>query len=423
MKGNTNRTIKGWRVVAAGTGMNLAFGVLYAWSIFAGKLQETLGWTKTESSIPYTIAIIMFATMMVPAGRLQDKIGPRWVATLGGVLIGSGCILAGAMNNLLGLSIAFGVLAGSGIGLGYAATTPPAVKWFSAKHKGLISGIVVGGFGLAPLYIVPLTKFLLSRYDVFTSFRLLGVLFLLITLPLAQFIRNPKDHELPEAPVPVSQGKASAQAKAKADTAASPSMDLAPQLTYKDMFKTKEFYMLWFMFFAGATGGLMTIGSLKTLVTALLGDGVGFQLVAFAAIANALGRPIAGVISGKIGRGKAMAILYVLQAIALFTFNSFTTLLPIFAAACMIYFSYGAMAAVYPSACADNYGTKNLGLNYGILFSAWGVGGIFGPILSGRIADLTGSFHLAFVVSGVILLVAAGVGFIYKPYQHKSLNQ
>lgn len=390
LKGN----LIGWRVVAAGTGMNLAFGVLYAWSIFAGKLQESLGWTKTQSSIPYTIAIIMFAVMMVPAGRLQDKIGPKWVATLGGLLIGAGCILAGAMNNLFGLSIAFGLLAGSGIGLGYAATTPPAVKWFSAKHKGLISGIVVGGFGLAPLYIVPLTKFLLGRYDVFTAFRLLGILFLLITLPLAQLIRNPKDHELPEVP---KVGQASAR-----------------QLTYKDMFKTKEFYMLWFMFFAGATGGLMTIGSLKTLVTAQLGDGVGFQLVAFAAIANALGRPIAGVISGKIGRGKAMAILYLLQALALFTFSSFTTLLPIFAASCMIYFSYGAMAAVYPSACADNYGTKNLGLNYGILFSAWGVGGIFGPILSGRIADLTGSFHLAFVVSGIILLVAAGVGFIYK---------
>ena len=384
--------------------MNLAFGVLYAWSIFAGKLQETLGWTKTESSIPYTIAIIMFAIMMVPAGRLQDKIGPRWVATLGGVLIGAGCILAGSMDSILGLSIAFGVLAGSGIGLGYASTTPPAVKWFSPKQKGLISGIVVGGFGLAPLYIVPLTKFLLSRWDVFTSFRILGFLFLVITLPLAQFIRNPKANEMP-----TSTALPGSQAQANHD---------ALQLTYKDMFKTKEFYLLWFMFFAGATGGLMTIGSLKTLVTKLLGDGMGFQLVAFAAIANALGRPIAGVISGKIGRGKAMAILYILQALALFTFNSYTTLLPIFAAACMIYFSYGAMAAVFPSACADNYGTKNLGLNYGILFSAWGGGGIFGPILGGRIADATGSYHIAFVVSGVILLVAAGVGFIYKPYRH-----
>ncbi len=394
----------GWIVVAAGTGMNLAFGVLYAWSIFAGKLQESLGWTKTESSIPYTVAIIMFAVMMVPAGRLQDKIGPRWVATLGGVLIGAGCILAGSMNSLVGLTLAFGVLAGSGIGLGYASTTPPAVKWFSPKQKGLISGIVVGGFGLAPLYIVPLTKFLLSRFDVFTSFRLLGFLFLAITLPLAQFIRNPKVDQ-----TSLAQGVSSGQ---------SPLGSTSVQLSYKHMLKTKEFYLLWFMFFAGATGGLMTIGSLKTLVTKLLGDGIGFQLVAFAAIANALGRPIAGVISGKIGRGKAMAILYVLQAIALFFFNSFTTVLPIFTAACTIYFSYGAMAAVYPSACADNYGTVNLGLNYGILFSAWGVGGIFGPILGGRIADATGSYHIAFVVSGIILLVAALVGYFYKPYKH-----
>ena len=182
---------QGWIVVAAGAGINLAFGVLYAWSIFAGKLQETLGWTKTESSIPYTVAIIMFALVMIPAGRLQDKIGPKWVVTIGGLLIGFGCILAGSMTSLLGLTISFGVLAGSGIGLGYASTTPPTLKWFPPEKKGLISGIVVGGFGLATLYIVPLSNFLLSRYDVFTSFRIMGVIFLFMTLPLAQFVKNP----------------------------------------------------------------------------------------------------------------------------------------------------------------------------------------------------------------------------------------
>ena len=182
---------QGWIVVAAGAGINLAFGVLYAWSIFAGKLQETLGWSNTETSIPYTVAIIMFALVMIPAGRLQDKIGPKWVTTIGGLLIGLGCILAGSMTSILGLTISFGVLAGSGIGLGYASTTPPALKWFPPEKKGLISGIVVGGFGLATLYIVPLSNFLLSRYDVFSSFRILGVIFLFMTLPLAQLVRNP----------------------------------------------------------------------------------------------------------------------------------------------------------------------------------------------------------------------------------------
>jgi len=389
---------QGWIVVAAGAGINLAYRVLYAWSIFAGKLQETLGWTKTESSIPYTVAIIMFALVMIPAGRLQDKIGPKWVVTIGGLLIGFGCILAGSMTSIFGLTISFGVLAGSGIGLGYASTTPPALKWFPPEKKGLISGIVVGGFGLATLYIVPLSNFLLSRYDVFTSFRIMGVIFLLMTLPLAQFVRNP------DKPV-VSDNKA-----------AKPPIE---DKTVKEMLKTKQFYMLWFMFFAGATGGLMTIGSLKPIVKVMLGESAALQLVAFAAIANALGRPLAGVISEKFGRGKTMSVLYVLQALALFLFNGLSSFATVLMAAAMIYFAYGSMLSVYPSACADNYGTKNLGLNYGIMFSAWGAGGVFGPILGGKIADATGSYEMAFYVSAGILIIAAIMGLFYKTSQSR----
>ena len=389
---------QGWIVVAAGAGINLAFGVLYAWSIFASKLQETLGWSKTESSIPYTVAIIMFALVMIPAGRLQDKIGPKWVVTIGGLLIGFGCILAGSMNSILGLTISFGVLAGSGIGLGYASTTPPALKWFPPEKKGLISGIVVGGFGLATLYIVPLSNFLLSRYDVFTSFRIMGIIFLAMTLPLAQLVKNPDkplvfESKVKKAPI--------------------------EDRTVVEMLKTKQFYMLWFMFFAGATGGLMTIGSLKPIVKSMLGESAALQLVAFAAVANALGRPMAGVISEKLGRGKTMSILYVLQALALFLFNGLNSFGTVLAASAMIYFAYGSMLSVYPSACADNYGTKNLGLNYGIMFSAWGAGGVFGPILGGKIADATGSYQMAFYVSAAILIVAAIMGLFYKSSQSR----
>jgi len=182
---------RGWIVVLAGTGINLAFGVLYAWSIFAAELREVHNWTTTESSLPYTVAIIMFAVMMIPAGRLQDKIGPRWVTTIGGILIGTGCILAGSLQSVWGLVLSFGILAGSGIGLGYASTTPPAIKWFAPEKKGLITGIVVGGFGLASLYIVPLTKYLLVDHGVFGSFRILGIIFLIATVPLAQLVKNP----------------------------------------------------------------------------------------------------------------------------------------------------------------------------------------------------------------------------------------
>lgn len=394
---------KALTVLLAGAGMNLAFGVLYAWSIFGGALAENHGWSSAEASLPYSLAIVFFALLMVPAGRLQDKIGPRWVATLGGLLIGLGCILASFMeNSFIGMVIAFGVLAGSGIGLGYASTTPPAVKWFAPEQKGLVTGIVVGGFGLASIYIAPLSKFLLAEFGVFLSFRYLGILFLLITLPLAQLIVNP------ETP------------RVSADKKKLPVKDL----TTREMLKTKEFYQLWLMFFAGATGGLMIIGHLKTIAKVQLpGEDLGFALVALAAIANAIGRPAAGVISDKLGRGKTMAILYLFQAAILFVFASFNSFTLILFGAMVMYFSYGSMLSIYPSACGDNYGTKNLGLNYGVMFSAWGIGGIVGPMIGGYIKDTTGDYGLAFTIAAVMLIVAAILGFAYKPYAHKEEAQ
>ena len=153
-----NKNIRGWIVTFSGTGINLALGVLYTWSVFAAALTEQLGWTKTAASLPYTIACAVFAIMMVPGGRLQDRFGPRWVATAGGIFAGGGLLLSSLTNSLFILTITFGLIAGIGIGLGYSAATPAAVKWFPPEKKGLISGIVVAGFGLASLYIAPMTN-------------------------------------------------------------------------------------------------------------------------------------------------------------------------------------------------------------------------------------------------------------------------
>ena len=195
---------KGWIVVFAGVGLNLALGILYAWSIFSKQFCETVdkggfGWSKTQATLPYTIAIACFAAMMVPAGHLQDRFGPRIVATLGAILTGAGLIVAsfGASDSVLPAVIGFGLLAGTGIGLGYASATPAAVKWFPPEKKGLITGLVVAGFGLAPVYIAPLSKHLLATYGISNSFRILGIAFIVTTTFFAQFIRNPSSPVLP----------------------------------------------------------------------------------------------------------------------------------------------------------------------------------------------------------------------------------
>ena len=199
---------RGWIVTFAGTGLNLTLGILYAWSMFAKQMTEAVenggfGWSKTVATLPYTIAIAVFAIVMVPAGRLQDKFGPRIIATIGAIFAGAGLIVASfaTAENMFFAVIGFGVLGGTGIGLGYSAATPAAVKWFSSAKKGLITGLVVGGFGLAPVYIAPLSRYLLATYGIGNSFRILGIAFTITATALAQLIKNPP------SPAPAQRGR------------------------------------------------------------------------------------------------------------------------------------------------------------------------------------------------------------------------
>lgn len=159
---------RGWVVAFAGLGINLALGVLYAWSVVAKSLTADWGWSAGQASLPYAIAVGVFAIAMVFAGRAQDKFGPRIVATLGGVFTGAGLLVASLASpeRTWPIAVGFGVLAGLGIGLGYASATPAAVKWFPPQRKGLITGVVVAGFGLASVYIAPTTTWLLHSEGV-----------------------------------------------------------------------------------------------------------------------------------------------------------------------------------------------------------------------------------------------------------------
>jgi len=385
---------RGWIVTLAGTGLNLALGILYAWSVFAKQLVEPVarggfGWSKTAASLPYTTAIACFALMMVPGGRLQDRFGPRIVASVGAVLTGAGLVVASfaSPGSTLPAIVGFGLLAGTGFGLGYAAATPAALKWFPPQKKGLITGLVVGGFGVAPVYIAPLSKHLIAQYGVAASFRVLGVAFLVVATAFAQFIANPT--------VAANVAKPGGAAK-------------VVDRTWREMVRTPAFYSLWLQFACAATAGLMIIGHMAKIVSVQSGNSIqiGFVFVALLATFNAGGRIVAGIVSDQIGRVVTIAMVCMFQALAMFFFEGFNTIGGFVIGSAVVGFSYGACLSLFPSTAADRWGTKNLGLNYGILFTAWGVGGVVGPTLAGRIADQTGSYAGAYHVAGGLVIVA-----------------
>lgn len=425
---------RGWIVTLSGTAINLALGVLYSWSVIAKAMKEPVanhgfGWVQTQTQLPYAIACGVFAIMMVFAGRAQDKFGPRIVATLGGILTGLGLIVASfaSPGNILPAILGFGVMAGAGIGLGYASATPPALKWFSPAKRGLISGIVVAGFGLASVYIAPLTTSLIKSYGINKTFMILGFAFLVVTTLFAQLLKNPPvDYVAVEAYKTKKARKPGVTAEKKHD------------YEWREMVKTPQFFALWVMFALGAAAGLLTIGSLAGIVsTKVAGTSTdpvtlakaaqwSFIIVAILAVANAGGRVIAGVLSDLIGRVNTMRIVFFFQAVAMVVFPELSTVGFLIAGAVFVGFNYGALLSVFPSTTGDYFGTKNLGINYGLVFTAWGFGGVFGPIMAGIIKDATGSFSLAFQISAALCVLAGLITFFVKapkPYVAKSATQ
>ena len=401
----------GWRVAFAGMGINLALGVLYSWSIISGGMEKEWGWSAVMRSRPYALACLVFCLIMVPAGRMQDKLGPRLVAAIGGLLVGAGMIMASIMgNSQAGWLIGFGILAGAGIGFGYASATPPAVKWFPAAKTGLIAGLVVSGFGLASVYIAPLGNFLITRYDIETTAMAFGIGFLIIVVGLAQLLKPPPAGYIPpgELPKPANNMK-------KED------------FTPSEMVRTWQFYLLWFMYACGAGAGLMVISVAKNLGKV---SGAGVIAVTALAIGNGAGRIIAGVLSDKLGRKATMFIFFVLQALMVILLSiaakggamSGAAILSCLAA--LVGANYGSNLSLFPSATKDFYGLKNFGMNYGLVFTAWGIGGYVLSQFAARVYDgkiiesWKGSFDFAFYCSAGLLILAAIAVFLLKPPHH-----
>ncbi len=403
-------------VTFAGMGINLALGILYTWSIFKAAINESIRrggptdftWNPASLNDPYAICCIIFAFSMILAGKCQDRLGPRITALIGGILVGIGFIWISQTTDYLSWVLGFGVLAGVGIGFGYSSATPPALKWFPSSKTGLIAGLVVAGFGLASVYIAPLAKHLLAEWGLQNAMMFFGIAFLVVVCGLSLFLINPPEGYVPDGP-----------ASKKANAPKQIDLDQPPSV----MMRSKEFFVLWFTYLIGAGAGLMVIGSLAGMAKQSMGE-YAFVAVAIMAMGNAGGRIAAGVISDKIGRKQTLGIMLGFQAVLMFA------AIPIMKAAdtgpvilvllsTLIGFNYGTNLSIFPSITKDLWGLKYFGTNYGILFTAWGVGGFAMGRLSQMFNAKTGSFSSSFLTAGILLLVGVVLTFAMKSGSRK----
>jgi MFS family permease len=399
---------KGWTVTMAGLGINLALGILYTWSIFRQAIHESIlagdgqfNWEIASLNDPFAVCCLMFTIGMIAAGRLQDKVSPRITAILGGILTGAGLLASSQSTMLANWILGFGVLMGLGLGFGYASATPPAIKWFPASKTGMIAGLVVAGFGLAAVYIAPLANFLIGRFGLSNAIMLFGISFLVIVCSLAMFLVNPPKGYKPTESV---QKQTTGLNGIKTE-------DFPPSM----ILRTKAFYKLWFMFFVGSGAGLIIIGSVAGMARQSMGE-LAWLVVALLAIGNASGRIVAGILSDKIGRTRTLLIMMSLQGVIItsliFIGQSQALLLTV--AATLVGFNYGTNLSLFPSATKDYFGLKNFGINYGLVFSAWGVAGLVFPRVSQMIVAQTGSSEASYIMTAFLLFLSAGMTFITR---------
>jgi len=392
---------KGWRVALAGLGINLALGVLYTWSMFKAAIEKDFGWKGTQLNDPYALCCLVFAFAMILAGRCQDKLGPRLTASIGGLLVAAGMILISTTNSYAVWVLGFGVLIGTGIGFGYSSATPPALKWFPPSKTGLIAGLVVAGFGLAPVYLAPTSDFLLRNFGLLKAMLIFGVAFAVIVCGLAQLLVNP--------PAGYSADLAGGSNSKPVET-----VNLSPV----QIVRTPSFWLLWALYFIGAGAGLMVISSISGMAKKTMGDSA-FIAVAVMALGNAAGRIVAGLLSDKIGRKWTLMLVLLIQAVLMFLAIPVTNSIDgakyvIVLVATFIGFNYGANLSLFPSFTKDLWGLKNFGMNYGCLFTAWGVGGFVLSRLQQMLKAESGSFNSSFITAAVLLLIGAAMTLLIK---------
>lgn len=410
---NQSVPAQAWVTVFAGMAINLCLGILYAWSIWksalvnvdkAGQAMTGIneGWVflnNAQAATPFSLCVIIFALLMIPGGRIQDKISPKFGATLGGLTLAAGCILAGVMKSYTGIIIGFGILGGIGMGIGYAAPTPAALKWFGPHKRGLIAGIVVGGYGGAALYIGGLGQYLIDKFGISGSFIGLGTFFAIVVVIAGQLLKTPPEGYKP----PMLSG-------GNVATANSTITNWEPG----EVIKTWQFYALVIMFILTTQSGLLIIANANGLLAKAAKDMPFFAanawiIVSFGGLVNALGRVGTGFYSDKIGRLNAYCLNCAVSALCLFALPyiiSTKSVFLLFLAVGIAYWQYGGGLSLMPSFAADFYGPKNLGMNYGLVFIGWGLG-FFMARLGGTIEDITGSLAYAFYISGALLV--AGV--------------
>ena len=379
-----------WLIAAAGVLMQVALGAVYAWSVFRVPLAKQFGWSISQVTLTFTIAIFSLGFASFFGGLWLAKSGPRVVAMTGGVFYGLGVFLASfADHGLTWLYLSYGFVGGVGLGFCYIVPVAVLVKWFPDK-RGLMAGIAVGGFGAGALVTAPIATSLIQSVGVLKTFSYLGIAYFIVTVFTAAFMQNP-----PSGWAPAGWTPRTTIAKQSA----------GKEYTLAEALKTWQWWALWALLFINVSAGISVISQEAPMFQELTGvtAKVAAGMVGIVSIGNAFGRIFWGSLSDMVGRRLAFVLMFGIQALLFVLYPGLHAVSIITSVTFIILMCYGGGFGTMPAFCADYFGSKNMGAIYGLMLTAWSFASAFGPLLIAHMREVSHSYRGAlYVIAGVL---------------------
>ena len=389
-----------WVIAAAGVVMQIALGAVYAWSVFRIPLTKAFGWTISEVTLTFTIAIFVLGLAAFAGGLWMRRSGPRTVALAAGVLYGLGVSLASlAGGRLWWLYCSYGVIAGVGLGLGYIVPVATLVKWFPDR-RGLITGLAVAGFGAGALITAPLATRLIASVGVLRTFAILGAAYFVAVTGGALFMRNPPAGYRPPGWTPGTTPHHGARS-----------------YTLAEAMRSWQWYGLWTLLFLNTTAGIAVISQAAPMFQEITGISAAraASIVGIISIANGAGRLLWAWLSDSIGRRSAFLAMFVLQAIIFALLPSAHSLTMFAALTAAVLLCYGGGFGTMPAFAADYFGAEHVGSIYGLMLTAWGVAGVLGPTVMASMRERSGGYDQGLRVIAGLMLVSAVIPLLVRP--------
>ena len=391
-----------WVLVILGMIINLCLGTIYSWSIFVGPLTKYFTdvlnqpVTANEVLMPFSVFLAFFAIAMPLTGKYIEKMGPRNITIIGGILTGLGWLLASTVTSVQMLYIVYGVIGGIGVGIAYGVPVAVAARWFPDR-RGLAVGLTLLGFGFSAFFTANIAGYLITMAGVMNTFRIFGVAFVILIVLLALPLRFPPAGWKPAGWNPATGAGA----------------QQVCECNRSEMVRTSAFYGLWICFFIGCLAGLMAISIAKPAGTEVgVATGLATLLVGFFAIFNGVGRPVFGALTDRITPRNTALLSFVLIGTASLLLWQVPGVVSYIIAFAILWGTLGGWLAIAPTTTGSYFGTCDYPRCYGVVFLAYGAGAIAGPQLAGFIKTSTGNYLGVFPYVLGLAMIGLVVAFI-----------